>query len=72
MPVVVSSGDTDDDDVAFGDWSSDSLVAAGVGSGATNFGHASGRVVRLAGVSNGNFVAGEGSSIDRDHSLGVA
>ena len=72
MPVVVSSGDTDDDDVAFGDWSSDSLVAAGVRSGAINFGHAGGRAVCVAGVSSGDFVAGKDTSIYRGHSLGLA
>ena len=50
MPVAVSPRDTDDDDVAFGDGSSDSLVAAGVGSGAVNFGYAGGRAVCVAGV----------------------
>ena len=72
LPVAVSPGNTDHDDVAFGHRSSDSLVATGIGSGAIDFGHVGSCAVRVPSISNGDFVAGKSTSIYRCHSLGLA
>ena len=72
MSVAISSGDTDDDDVAFGDRSVDSLVAASVGSVVVGIGHAGGCAVCVAGVSGRDFVAGKDSPVYGCHSLGLA